>query len=80
MQNRKVNSGEQWPQELREAVVFSYLSGERLKDIGREHGISQGVIIQVKGRKWFREIRHNIIREGALSCGYKIPEKYMVRY
>lgn len=72
----EVVMGTQWPKEVREGIVYKYLSGERLKDIGRSYGISNGVIIQVKRRKWFREIRHNIIETGAQACGYHIPEEY----
>lgn len=58
-----------WDDYLREEVVVRYLNGDRLQDIGRDHGIKQGTMFQVKRRKWFQELRYEIIRQGALAKG-----------
>ena len=59
-----------WTDELREEVVVRYLNGDRLQDIGRDHGISKATMYQVKRRKWFQVRRFQLIKLGALACGY----------
>ena len=62
-----------WTDELREEIVLRYLAGEPLTSIAEDRNIGKAVIYKAKSRKWFEEIRQNIIRQGAIACGYAVP-------
>ena len=60
-----------WSDDLRRDVVIRYLAGERLEDIGHSYGISVSNMYQAKSKKWFRDIRREVLFNGAKEYGYE---------
>ena len=59
-----------WTDSIRQEVVIRYLSGESFKVIAKDMGLSYDTMLQAKHRKWFGDLRSQLLEAGISACGF----------